>query len=474
MRSHNSRRRLGFTLIELLVVVAIIGILVSLSFFMFSYAEQRVAAVNSQVAGAHARMKKFEEEGIIKKRRPTYFEDRFIVRFKFEVRNPAAEAARLAADLGGEVLHIYDRPINGCALKIPADRKKALLADAAVARLEHDAMAYALAETTPTGMGRMGVPYPPTRSRNGLPLPPPFSNQGTEFVDIAIMDTGVDNTHPDLNVIFNKGFGLADIGDPNGHGTHVAGTAAARMNDFGVVGVAPGARIWNLRVLDANGSGPFSQVIAATMFVAANSNQIKVCNMSLGGPYNQTLIDAVELCVAKGVVMVVAAGNSSDDASQYSPAAAPSAITVAALADSDGRPGGTGGKTSAGNDDTFADFSSFGAVVDVIAPGVDILSSWPGTFNTISGTSMSSPHVAGLAVLIRCDSMTLIGFPSRPRPGQGIGNIIIGPIFPTPKIGSHLTPDQVLTIILGTSVENIPGRFDSRLYPLVNARLLKF
>ncbi|MCI0381413.1 MAG: S8 family serine peptidase [Gemmataceae bacterium] len=467
-------RRHGFTLIELLVVIAIIGILAGLSFFMFTYAEKRVSKVQSQVEGAHLRFKKFEEEGLKKKLRPRYLDDRFIVLFKPSVKDPAAEAARLAEKIGGEVMHVYDAPLNGCALKAEAQAKQFLKADAAVAHWENDGWCVPMAQTVPTGINRIGVNLPSLARSNlgnggggigNIIGGGGFSNEGFEYVQVAVMDTGVDANHPELNVVFNKGFGQPNFGDDGGHGTHVAGTVAARHNDTGVVGVVPGAKIWNLRVLAANG-GATSEVINGVNFVAANAGSISVCNMSLGGPLSKALNDAVEICVARGVVMVVAAGNSSQDSGAFSPASAPSAITVAALADSDGKPGGFGPKTLDGPDDTFALFSNFGPVVDVIAPGVDILSTQPGfKYDVFSGTSMSSPHVAGLCALIRSPT-------TGPRPR--IGNIILpGPIngtLPFPVLGPGTTPAQVRNLLLKTSQQSIPGIFDGRSYPLINAR----
>jgi hypothetical protein len=188
--------------------------------------------------------------------------------------------------------------------------------------------------------------------------------------------------------------------DDNGHGTHVGGTAAARDNGEGVVGVAPGARLTAVKVLDASGKGSLSAIIAGINWVAARADRFAVANMSLGGGYSQAENDAVKGAVAKGIVFVVAAGNDAADAGLFSPASEPSAITVSALADRDGLPGGTGGVTSAGGDDTFATFSNYGVVVDLCAPGVDILSTYLGGSYAIgSGTSMASPHVAGAAAL---------------------------------------------------------------------------
>ena len=218
--------------------------------------------------------------------------------------------------------------------------------------------------------------------------------------------------HLDLNISRRKDCSTRERGvdDGNGHGTHVAGIIGARDNNIGVVGVAPGARIWPIKVLDAGGGGSFSDVICGIDFVTGNAHKIEVANMSLGGngldkPCGGTEPDALHeaICasVAAGVTYVVAAGNSAGDASQIVPASYDEVITVSALVDFDGKPGGAGGPTCRfETDDTFAEFSNYGADIDLIAPGLCILSTWRnGGYNTISGTSMASPHVAGGAAL---------------------------------------------------------------------------
>jgi subtilisin family serine protease len=194
--------------------------------------------------------------------------------------------------------------------------------------------------------------------------------------------------------------GTKNGNDDNGHGTHVAGIAAAKDNGIGVVGVAPGARLWAVKVLDRNGSGFLSGVIKGVDHVTANAGAIEVANMSLGGGNSQALNDAIKNSVAKGVVYVVAAGNSGIDASNTSPANSPDVLAVSAIVDTDGKCGKLGPSTSYGGDDTFASFSNYGSMVDIAAPGVNILSTYKGkTYATMSGTSMASPHVAGAVAL---------------------------------------------------------------------------
>jgi len=208
-----------------------------------------------------------------------------------------------------------------------------------------------------------------------------------------IIDTGIDLTHPDLNVDTQRSISFLtgsssnlSPNDGNGHGTHVAGTVAALNNTIGVVGVAPNAKVVAVRVLDRRGSGSTSGVIAGVDYVAANGQAGDAANMSLGGGVSSTLDNAVIAASNTGVRFALAAGNESDDAVNHSPARVngPNIFTISAM----------------DMNDNFASFSNFGAGVDFAAPGVSILSTWKGGgYNTISGTSMATPHVCGLLLL---------------------------------------------------------------------------
>jgi subtilisin family serine protease len=228
--------------------------------------------------------------------------------------------------------------------------------------------------------------------------------------DIAIMDTGVNN-HQDLNLFKNISFVGMSAQDNCGHGTHVAGTAAARNNSVGVVGTAPDARIWNVKVLEqtANGgcSGSLSGILSGIDYVLQNADTIDVVNLSLGGfcpawePECESSVyeSSINDLINAGVVVVVAAGNDANPADWYVPARFQNVITVSSISDTDGKCGGMGPQSSFGDpDDSLSSFSNHGPIVDIAAPGSDIQSTWnDGTYKQISGTSMASPHVAGQA-----------------------------------------------------------------------------
>ncbi|MTI32833.1 S8 family serine peptidase [Xanthovirga aplysinae] len=208
-----------------------------------------------------------------------------------------------------------------------------------------------------------------------------------------VIDSGIDMDHPDLNVDGDRSISFVtgddSPDDANGHGTHVAGTIAAIDNDFGVVGVAAGASVVSLRVLGSDGTGDFSWTVAALDYIAANGDAGDVVNMSLGPetPFIDPATDAATMNLASlGVKIAIAAGNSYDDSDLYTPAHNnhQNIYTISALAEGD----------------FFVYFSNYGSPVDYIAPGFQVKSTWPGGgYNTISGTSMASPHVAGILLL---------------------------------------------------------------------------
>lgn len=288
----------------------------------------------------------------------------------------------------------YQYSVNGFTAKLSDEQLENLRNDDRVDYIEQDRIvAFAPPCGTPNGgpcdgdggdTGGQTTPYGITRVGGGA------SSSGTAWV----IDTGIDLDHPDLNVDVNrsrtfitKGKDSKSADDGNGHGSHVAGTIGAIDNGTDVIGVAAGATLVAVKVLDSRGSGSYSAVIAGVDYVAANGSSGDVANMSLGGPVSQALDDAVKNAASTGVKFALAAGNESDDANNHSPARANGAniYTVSAI----------------DSNDNFASFSNFGnPPVDFAAPGVGVLSTWKnGGTNTISGTSMSSPHVAGLLLL---------------------------------------------------------------------------
>ena len=311
--------------------------------------------------------------------------------------------ANEARGKGAEVLHVYDNAVKGFAARVSnALALDDIKNDPRVAYIEQDQVVTAFAQNAvesfaqilPTGVDRADADISSTTAGDGA---------GSVDVNIAIIDTGIDLTHPDLNVYKQKSFvkSVKTANDDNGHGSHVAGIAAAKDNGIGVVGIAPGAKLWAVKVLSRSGSGSISDVIAGINYVTQNAGEIGVANMSLGCQCSSSALDtAIHNSVLAGVTYVVAAGNSATDASTFSPANHPDVIAVSAIVDTDGKCGGLGTSTSYGNDDTFASFSNFGSTVDIAAPGVKIYSTYKGgSFATLSGTSMASPHVAGAAAL---------------------------------------------------------------------------
>lgn len=300
--------------------------------------------------------------------------------------NSQAEANRAAASVGGKVNHVYSHAIRGFAANMAPQAVERIKANNPnIAYCEQDqvitvvpvraqgggvsANAVQPAQETPWGIARVG------------------GGAAGSFATAWVIDSGIELTHPDLNVDSARSRSFIRDGSPNdqnGHGTHVAGTIAARDNSIGVIGVAPGASVVAVRVLDRRGSGSNSGVIAGVDYVAANGRAGDVANMSLGGGISTALDTAVVNAAAKGVRFALAAGNESDNANNHSPARAngTNVFTVSAFAVGD----------------KWASFSNYGnPPIDFAEPGVSIKSTWlSGGYNTISGTSMATPHLAGL------------------------------------------------------------------------------
>lgn len=308
---------------------------------------------------------------------------RYIVVFKSSVGNPAAEAAAVMQGRGGQVHHTYTSALKGFAASIPEVALPGIRNNPNVEFVEQDQTVSLRQVTSPQNQVTWGLDRIDQADRP-LDTQYNFNNSGAG-VNAFIIDSGIRADHAEFAGRVRPGFNaIADANgtnDCNGHGTHVAGTLGGTT-----WGVAKGVSLTPVRVLDCAGSGAWSGVIAGIDFVANSTLRPAVANMSLGGGAAASVDAAVAGAVAKGVVVVVAAGNNNADACTASPAREPSAITVGAITSIDYR----------------ASFSNWGSCVDIFAPGVGITSAWNTSAtatNTIGGTSMASPHVAGVAAL---------------------------------------------------------------------------
>ena len=305
-----------------------------------------------------------------------------------------AEANRSARAAGANVKFTYDRTIHGFAVNAaPQALSRMQASNPRIAYCEQDQV-YSTsapppgkgpgggggdggtgsgpAQTTPWGIARVGGGQTGATGR------------------ALVIDSGVDLDHPDLNV--NAGLSVnftrdKDADDGNGHGTHVAGTIAAIDNPIGVIGVAPSAEVIGIKVLDRRGSGSTSGVIAGIQYAASIAHSNDVANMSLGGGFSQALNDAVIAAAQGGLRFALAAGNESTSATSKSPASAnhPNIYTISSFAQGD----------------NWSSFSNYGnPPVDYAEPGSAIFSTYMGGgYATLSGTSMASPHAAGLLLL---------------------------------------------------------------------------
>lgn len=308
------------------------------------------------------------------------------------------QLANQSRNQGATVRHIYENAIKGFAIRIPDELAlEAILKNPRVDYVQPDLKVKAFSQSLPTGVDRVDGDTSLAKSGDG---------SGSVNVDIAILDTGIDLNHPDLNVYKQTSFvaGTSSGNDDEGHGTSVAGITAAKDDSQGVVGMAPGARLWSVKVLDKNGQGFDSDIIAGIDYVTKNAGEIDVVNLSFGGVgQDSALQTAIHNSVAAGVTYVAAAGNEHKDASSTIPASYSEVIAVSAIVDTDGKCGGLSSiSTSAGKDDTFASFSNYGSVVDIAAPGVLVKTTGKGSgYTTFSGTSASAPHVTGAAALYK-------------------------------------------------------------------------
>jgi hypothetical protein len=287
----------------------------------------------------------------------------------------------MAIKHGGQVLHTYQHAVKGFAVRMTEQQVRKLLADPRVELVEENSYVSVGAVQSPATWGIDRT------DQRALPLSNSYNNNDVVAANVHayIVDTGVLLTHNEFSGRMSNGFDAVTSGgnanDCNGHGTHVAGTVGGTT-----YGLAKQVKIHPVRVLDCNGSGTTAGVIAGVDWVKNNHIKPAVANMSLGGGASQTLDDAVNNAVAAGVAFAVAAGNDNGDACTKSPARAANAITVGSTTNTDAR----------------SSFSNYGTCLDIYAPGSSITSAWhtgATATNTISGTSMASPHVAGVAAL---------------------------------------------------------------------------
>ncbi|MEU3078695.1 S8 family serine peptidase [Streptomyces laurentii] len=320
------------------------------------------------------------EPKIVGAKAPDRVQDSYIVTLK-RGRSAASEAKRLANEHNGKVTHVYRRALNGFSATMSEQAALALAAHPDVLRVEADReVTVSATQTNPPSWGLDRI------DQANLPMDDAYTYNGTASnVHAYIIDTGIRTTHEDFGGRATWGVNTTTDKintDCNGHGTHVAGTTAGSS-----YGVAKDAHLVAVKVLRCDGTGSFSGVIAGVDWVTANAVKPAVANMSLGGPASQSVDDAIAASSASGVTYAVAAGNDNTDACYQSPARATAAITVGATTSNDDR----------------SSFSNYGTCVDIFAPGSSITSAWKSSdsaVNTISGTSMATPHVAGNAALI--------------------------------------------------------------------------
>ena len=327
------------------------------------------------------------------------------VKLDKEPAEVASFASRLANDFDLEIVHTYDAASEGFAARFPSfladdlegvDGVDYVLGDEEAERLPPD-------EKEP----KQAPVDDPVELLDGDEVPESIRRVGGAYggalggVQVAVIDSGIDAFHPDLNVVASidivaqSGGQAAPDADPNGHGTHCAGTIGARNNGDGVMGVAPGVGLHAVRVLDADGAGYWTDIIAGLEYVLDHP-EIRVVNLSLGGPRFEgpdPLEDAILRLEEAGVTVVIAAGNESQDTANVAPAGYDIGIVVSAY------------DAAGGRDNGFAYFTNFGDEVDIAAPGVDITSTYPdGTYAQLSGTSMATPLVAGAVAAFYAES----------------------------------------------------------------------
>ncbi len=335
------------------------------------------------------------------------FDDQYIVVFNPNSSEQQVEAAaRYVLKGQGRVDHRYHHAIRGLSIKAPQQVKDKLLEKFPnISYIEQDQLVTALPrggkpnkgggeepvaeQVLPWGVARIGGP----------------GESNANYPTAWVIDSGIDSRHTDLNVEKNRGINFArgknTTEDGNGHGTHVAGTIAALNNDRDVVGVAPGAPVVPVRVLDNNGSGSMSGVIAGVDFVAANAQQGDCANMSLGGGgYSRALDEALISAASDGIIFSIAAGNSAADIINFTPASTQYANIYTISAFSQGDEVAPFSNYSNNVDYQRSDGQVVASEIEFAMPGVDVLSTRAGGGTVVyDGTSMAAPHFCGLVLV---------------------------------------------------------------------------
>ncbi|KAK1762166.1 serine protease precursor [Phialemonium atrogriseum] len=333
---------------------------------------------------AAAPSRRAESAPLIKPRGARLIEGRYIVKLKGDVQAASVHSAMHGRPANPD--HVYNMGrFNGFASGLTAEQLEALRNDPSVEYIEQDAVVSIKATQSQTN-----APWGLARLSSSKPGGTTYTYDSTAGTGTCayIVDTGIDVAHPDFEGRAKWLANYAGDGsntDGQGHGTHVAGTIGSRT-----YGVAKKTQLYAVKVLNANGEGTNSGVIAGMNYVVSDARTRScprgaVVNMSLGGGYSAAVNDAAASITNAGIFLAVAAGNDAADAARSSPASAPSACTVGATT----------------SNDQLASYSNYGSIVDILAPGTNILSTWPGSrTNTISGTSMATPHIAGLAAYL--------------------------------------------------------------------------
>jgi len=405
--------------------------------------------VGGVVANAQQRVPGSDRTGVLAT--PDPVPAQYIVTLRTPPAASGAAASSLSARHGGRLVRTYSKALAGYAAQMTAEQAEELSHDPAVASVEQDG--YVSINDTESPAPSWGLDRIDQRD---LPLDNAYSSSGAGAgVTAYIIDTGIRVTNTDFGGRASIGFDSVGDGqngvDCNGHGTHVAGTVGGAK-----YGVAKSVSLVAVRVLDCNGSGTWSSVIAGIDWVTAHHAVNAVANMSLGGAVATSVDTALANSVASGVTYAVAAGNSNADACTSSPARAPSAITVGATTSTDAR----------------ASYSNFGSCVDLFAPGSGITSDWNTSdtaTNTLSGTSMATPHVVGSAALYLGEhpgaspatvTTALLGAATPGKvtsPGTGSPNLLdfVGPTG-TPPTTTTTTPPTTTTTSTTTTTTRPP------------------